>query len=359
MDIYYDGLIYCLQERGGVSRYFTKIIEQLASKQNTEVILPAPHRAQIPQNAKIKRTFVPFSSSFKQLKILNEKRYLDYISYLKTGLLHSSYYQTYPSISIPVVVTVYDLIYEQFPDDFNTPNEQTFVEQKKLAITSADAVICISETIKKQVIDYYGVNKQSVFATPLGVDSGFNSQPLHDIHSEYILPKPYLLYVGKRGKYKNFMMLLRTFTNKAIHKEYDLVCIGGERVTPQESSLISKHNLQNKVHFLTNINNQTLANFYKQAGAYVSPSLAEGFGLPVLEAMACGCPVILSDIEVYHEVAGDAGIYFDPTKAASLRKLLTTFRRNHKKINQGVTTAQELSWEKTAKKTLEVYKSIL
>lgn len=361
MDIYYDGLIYCLQARGGISRYFTQLIEtmnQLAV--NTELILPQPNRAALPQSTKIKRTFVPFSNRVQQLQELSDARYLGYISQLKSGILHSSYYQRYKDVSIPVVVTVYDLIYEQYPKDFSKPAEKAFVKQKAKSIHQADAAICISQTIKDQLLETYDLDKSKVYAIPLGVDTNFANH--HSAATGVKNPqfdRPYFLYVGQRGKYKNFMRLLKAYDQSKAKDSYDLVCVGGGDRTEEETAFLEEKSLSSKVHLVQNVTDAELAQLYQQAYAYVSSSLAEGFGLPLLEAMLSNCPLLISDIAVYHEVAGKVADYFDPHSIESIRQSLDSFKPDRKKVATGTKRAKQFTWERTAQETLEVYKSLL
>ncbi|MCB0749750.1 MAG: glycosyltransferase family 4 protein, partial [Ignavibacteriae bacterium] len=177
------------------------------------------------------------------------------------------------------------------------------------------------------------------------------------------LPQKYLLYVGSRKAYKNFGNFL--VASKTILNEFDdifIVCAGGGKFSKEEQYKINELGLTNKVkHF--SITDQTLQYFYSNALAFIFPSLYEGFGIPILEAFASECPVLLSNTSSFPEVAGNAGLYFEPENIESIqeaiKKIITKEELRKELVSAGSTKLKEYSWEKTATQTKLIYESVL
>jgi glycosyltransferase involved in cell wall biosynthesis len=172
--------------------------------------------------------------------------------------------------------------------------------------------------------------------------------------------KPFLLYVGKRTHYKNFNLLLEAYGSWPGRTEVDLVVVSDSAWTPDEQRYLAESTLDSHVQLLIDINDEQLRGLYAQAVALVYPSLYEGFGIPLLEAMACGCTVVASDIPSSREVAGDCPVYFDPTSAEDLRGALDKALQqtgNPEQRAAAIEHAANFSWNKTARQTLEIYHS--
>lgn len=173
---------------------------------------------------------------------------------------------------------------------------------------------------------------------------------------------PYFLYVGGRSSYKNFKFLLKAFSIISQKYRVNLICTGSN-FTSYERKLLAEYNINDWVKASIIRNDEELCLLYKNAISIVYPSLYEGFGMPILEAFACHCPVLLSNTSCFPEIAQDAGLYFSPYELESLVHsmeliLLDDLLRNSL-INKGLDREKEFSWNKTANQTLEVYKSVL
>jgi glycosyltransferase involved in cell wall biosynthesis len=176
-------------------------------------------------------------------------------------------------------------------------------------------------------------------------------------------PQKYLLFVGNRRVYKNF----DTFTESISQllrddKNLYLICAGGGKFTPSEIASLEKSGVINKVTQCS-FDDNILAQLYQNALAFIFPSLYEGFGIPILEAFFCGCPVVASNISSLPEVAGDAAEYFDPLDKISILNAVKKIAYDHglrcKLKNKGYERLKNFSWEKTANQTKMLYKSIL
>jgi len=177
------------------------------------------------------------------------------------------------------------------------------------------------------------------------------------------LPKKYILFVGSRSGYKNFNLFVEAITPLLVKdNELKLVCVGGGNFKEIENEKFKRLNIINKIYQYS-VNDDILTYLYKKAVAFIFPSLYEGFGIPILEAFSCGCPVIASNTSSLPEVAGDAAVYFDPTDKLSMlnsiQKVIYNDELKKQLINKGIERVKEFTWEKTAEKTKMLYEEIL
>ena len=177
------------------------------------------------------------------------------------------------------------------------------------------------------------------------------------------IPKKYVLFIGSRNIYKNFYFFVEAVaTLLKKDKELYLICVGGGPFSGDEQAYFKHFGLENKIiHFV--VNDDTLTEVYKRAIALVYPSLYEGFGIPILEAFSCGCPVILSDKSSLPEIAGDAAIYFNPKDIKSMGDAIGNTLYNQElleKLRQkGYNQLKKYTWEDCANKTISLYESLL
>jgi glycosyltransferase involved in cell wall biosynthesis len=177
------------------------------------------------------------------------------------------------------------------------------------------------------------------------------------------LEGPFILYVGQRCPHKNFPVLLNAYCHSpGVHREFGLVCFGGEPFTKEEKQLLARHGLQQRACQVSGTDEE-LAGHYSRASLLVYPSLYEGFGLPLLEAMHYGCPVVASRTASLPEVGGDAAAYFDPSSeddlAAAMARVLSDAALRMRMIDKGYGREKQFSWDTCASQTLALYKSLL
>jgi glycosyltransferase involved in cell wall biosynthesis len=169
------------------------------------------------------------------------------------------------------------------------------------------------------------------------------------------------LFVGGRAHYKNFARLLEAYAGWERRFEVALVCVGAPW-QPDEQRRLQMLGLIGSVQLLDHVDDEQLCRLYNRALALVHPSLAEGLGIPLLEAMACGCPIVASDTPATREVAGETPIYFDPLDATACRRALDQIgleRRQSVRVDQGLRRAAQFSWERASRDTLQVYREAM
>ncbi len=276
--------------------------------------------------------------------------------------------------SKPAVVTVHDLIPFRFPRKFPRGIKGEIKWQiQKISLSSVWAIITDSESSKKDIVKYAHYPSDRIHVVCLGVGEEFKPDKseagLEQMRKKLDLPEKYLLYVGDINYNKNIEGLLMAFKGvlKAI-PDLHLILVGRGFVNPSQrlitvNDLIRSLGLTGKVKKYSNLKTKELVSIYNLAEVYLQPSFAEGFGLPVLEAMACGVPVVVADNTSLKEVAGRAVVLIDPYSTESIVKGLKTLLGDNNKrkrfIRAGLERAKMFSWKKCAEETVEVYQRVL
>jgi glycosyltransferase involved in cell wall biosynthesis len=368
MKIFYDYQIFSYKY-GGILRYFCEIIPRLAEKENCTIECMAGfnrHRYGLAQrlrqfkNTRYVGWHIPdIPKTGKLFNFLNKALFIAISKKIKkTDVYHPTYYWpgVFQKIKAKRILTVVDMIHERFPEYFSKDNKT--IEQKRKCIQSADSIIAISENTKKDIIDIYNIPEDKVFVTYL-------ANSLKEIAEDYnpkVKFSDYILYVGYRGRYKNFERALTAYANsKSIMNNFNLVCFGGGEFSDKEKEILKKKRIESKV-FQISGDDKVLAAFYKNASLLICPSLYEGFGLPLLEAMHFGCPVAASNTSSIPEVVGGAGEYFDPYSEESIsfaiEKIL--FNEAYRKvlIEKGYKQEKQFSWDKCAQETYKIYEQL-
>ena len=259
------------------------------------------------------------------------------------------------------VLTIHDLSPILFPETYGKIHVflQKYILPKTLK--NVDKVIAVSENTKKDIVKYLGFPEESIEVVYNGVDERF--KPLSHDSCLYDF-SPYILFVGTLEPRKNVTTLLKAFYILKKRKEvmHKLVIAGGKGWKNKEVyETVRRLNLSNSVKFLGYVPEEELPKLYSGADLFVYPSLYEGFGLPLLEAMACGCPVITSNVSSLPEVVGDAGILVDPLDVNGLADMMYKVLNNEdvreKMVKKGSKRAKMFSWERCAEETLRVYES--
>jgi len=267
------------------------------------------------------------------------------------------------------VTTIYDLTTVLFPD-FHTDSVRELQKRKfRFAQTQADAVIAISESTKQDAVDYLGLDPARVYVVYGGVDSSYHPLPPavmdETLRSVGLVSQEYILNVGTIEPRKNLVRLMQAYhrVRQVFRSLPKLVLVGMkgwlyEDVLTQVRTL----DLEDDVIFLGRVEPGLLPALYNGARLFVYPSIYEGFGLPVLEAMACGTPVITSNVSSLPEVAGDAAILVDPYDvtqiADAIERMLTDEEHREMLSRRGLVRSTQFTWETAARKTLEVYEDI-
>lgn len=371
MEVVIDGVIYQLQAYGGISRLYSEILPRMCELDDSlqlSLLTKGQLKQPLPEHPRIKHLAIPLINRYlrpgrmwKPIVLLAERfvRQL-WIGRGKGKIWHSTYYTMPEKWEGSMVITVVDMIPERFAGLFNGPENNQFREQKRLCVQEADAVICISETTRQDVRRFYGLNTDSICVVPLACSDVFRQLEHCEVGLKMPIRKPFLLYVGIRAHYKNSDALIQAYSIWSQRKDVALVFVGKPWLADEENHLAAL-GIQDWVHLLTDTDDETLCHLYNQAAAFVFPSFYEGFGMPLLEAMACGCPIIASHIPSTIEVAGDCPIYFEPTEVDDLVRAFNVALsegRSTECVQAGLKRVKSYSWDKTATKILEVYREV-
>jgi glycosyltransferase involved in cell wall biosynthesis len=250
------------------------------------------------------------------------------------------------------------MVPELFTNDFKGVSGKT-LKYKKETIVKANHIITISENTKKDLVSLYKIPKDKISVIYLG-------NPLENAIPDKVenLPKRYLLFVGNRQGYKNFVFFIKSIA--PILNENGtlfLVCTGGGIFSTEEKALFSKLNITNQIKQINFENDNELAYIYKNAIIYILPSLYEGFGMTVLEAFSMGCPVVASNISSIPEVCEKAALYIDPKNTNSIRrgieKIMNDKEIRKRLVKSGFEQVKKFSWCVTVNKTLKTYKNLI
>lgn len=336
-----DGIVFSLQGQGGISVYFHTLLDHLAL-QNVQATLTLEG----PTRQVVSGGGAGISVIRRRARLL--ERYRTCRVSLGASVFHSSYYRLPDVGNLPSVVTVHDFIYERFSSG---PRRWVHSWQKNAAMRAAQSIICVSESTRQDMLEYAGVKHgQSVHVIHNGVS---------DIFRPLTLPPssiPFVLYVGLRGGYKNFALALGAM---AFLPDFELCCVGGGALLPKELAGVPD-SISSRVRHVGLVDDETLNVLYNQTVCLVYPSSREGFGIPVVEAMRAGCPVVSVACKAVMEVGGDAltiAEELDP-RALADAILKTVSSDRSKLIERGLAVAQAYSWEKTHARTLGVYRSL-
>lgn len=365
MRIAFDHQIFSSQSYGGISRYFTRLAEALL-EEHEEVRVFAPiHRnsylASLPEGAVWGRGLHSFPPKTTRLvKAFDRLCSARALHTWRPHVVHETYYANRGSApkGCPTVITVYDMIHELILDEGRC--QAKAIEQKQAAISRADRVICISESTRQDLLNLYDIREEKTSVVHLGYER-FGGTPGQDVHIPH--SKPFLLYVGSRSSYKNFRSFLAAVSKSSrLRTDFDVVAFGGGAFSKEERSLFGELGFRVDQVQQVSGGDAVLGDLYDQAIAFVYPSLYEGFGLPPLEAMAHGCPVVSSNTSSMPEVVGPAAEFFDPHSVEDLmraiEKVVYSKERQGELIRLGHARLARFSWSKCAEETLAVYREL-
>lgn len=318
-----------------------------------------------PNLQKVKVTY-PHYSYTEQLLYPTQlgKHKLDLIHY--TNFNTPVFFRTLKS-----VVTVHDLTLLFFKGRKHSPIKgRAYRYAIKKACTNASRIIAVSQATKDDIVHYLGIDPDKIAVVYSGISARFKAPAdpakIEAVKSKYNISRPYYMYVGQWREHKNLVRLIRAFAllRRRYNVDHQLVIIGAvDPKAPEVMQSIKDLGLKDDVIVTGYIADEELPHFYYGAEAFVFPSLYEGFGIPPLEAMTAGTPVISSNASVMPEVLGDAALYFDPLDiediAAKLSQFAGSYRLKKELKEKGLVQVKKYSYLKTAKDTLAVYKKVL
>lgn len=367
MKILYDHQIFSKERYGGVARYYYELVKQFKNMDGVDVEIFAPlynseylasnkslHPAgvKLPLSGKVAQLLAWGFNSALSTVTLKPRRGVD--------IFHETYYYgtgVCPKYS-KRVITVFDMIHEKL--DNVSKNQDRACKNKAKAVARADHIICISKNTQRDLIEVLNVPEDKTSVVYLGYSLIEGTREQNVVNYD----RPYLLYVGQRGGYKNFERLLKAFSNSDLLKDnYYLVCFGGAELDDRELALIKSLRIDIDSIKYTTGSDSVLTSLYSGAALFVYPSMYEGFGIPLLEAMVHGSPVVCSNTSSLPEVAGDAAQYFDPQSEEDMQQVIEKVLRSPEISNELVKKGKEriknYSWEKCAYDTLAIYKNLI
>lgn len=364
MRIVFDYQTFSIRQYIGISRYFVELATALSRMDDLDVHVVSPLIASrfLAERRNAIRAWGFDVSRWQRLPLRVVRRANRLLSPLASALarpdiVHETFYEPRQRThrGAGIVTTMHDTIPEQLPQFFQDVSRyRSWVSE---ALQRADRVICVSESTRRDLLKLYPVNPAHVRVVHLGS----SIEPVSELPPNE--PEPFFLHVGARYPYKNFGTLVRAFGISGLWRTHRLIAFSSEAFTHAELEQIDRAGIpRNRVRSVCG-DDAHLARYYAGATALLLPSLLEGFGIPVVEAMRCGCAVIASGTSSLPEVGGDAALYCDPQDPESFAVAMLrvaqddALRKNM--AARGRIRAAFFSWEKCARETHAVYRELL
>ncbi len=264
------------------------------------------------------------------------------------------------------IVTIHDLIFMRYPRYYRFFDRMIYRYKFRKACRNADRIIAVSHCTKRDIIDYWGIPSDKIDVVYQGCADDFkrpvSEKLLRSVREKYELPEQFILYVGSIEERKNLLLAVRAL--RRLNRPVKLVAIGKRTAyTQRVEQYISTHQMENSVTLLTGISTQELSAFYRLATVFVYPSFFEGFGIPILEALCCGTPVIAAKGSCLEEAGGPSSLYVDPNNpdelAQALERVLDDPHLRHRMIDEGLTHAHRFDDEQLFRNLYDVYEKTL
>jgi len=359
-----DGYEANAQIRVGVGRYAFELIAKIAKMQQESrrvfdevtVYLPEP-----------KRPHMPEASRYFTYKVCFPKKLWTFIGFplalatsaKKPDVVFSPTHYLPRFVNIPRVIAVMDVSYLSYPELFRREDLHKLIHWTAYSVRHAARIITISEFSKRAIIEAYHVPADRVTVAYPALTDWQNKLPMATTETTRNTERRYILTVGTLQPRKNFTRLIEAFS-KLKETDISLVIVGKKGWLYEEILAAPKRfGVEHRVKFMDFVPDDELPELYKNAACFVLPSLYEGFGLPVLEAMSYGIPVVVSNVSSLPEIAGDAGIYVEPENVESITRGLETALTEKpadrtKRITGGKKRAAEFTWERAADQVMRV-----
>lgn len=359
--ILFDNQMFTLQRFGGVTRYFADLIHNMPMGEFVpEIPMRYCENHYMTETYGQKYKSIKFPGNYRlrrQLYIIANKQVSwKAIKFGDYDIFHPTYFNPYFLKTVkkrqkPFVLTVHDMTFERYPQDVLIYDRT--IPHKKQLIAEAGHIIAVSENTKRDIVELLGTDPSKISV----VHHGYRAvaEPAPQLFDRYVL------YVGERKGYKNFLPWLsaiRPIFN--LDPNLKVVCTGSP-FSSAEVKLFKKWNIAGRLVHLS-ANDAQMASLYRHALCFVFPSHYEGFGIPILEAFANGCPVCLSNASCFPEVAGDAAMYFNPNDAQSmqdsLKEILASEALRDELRSKGTLRSKEYSIERMVEQTCDVYRKL-
>lgn len=364
MNIGIDARLY---NEKGLGRYIRNLIANLQKidKQNTYYIFLLEKDF---KDIKLSKNFVKVLADFRWYTVKEQTHFPKILNQYNLDLLHVPHFNVPIFYRGKIVVTIHDLIHQHVDTKGSSTHNLLIHTVKKLgykkvfgaAIKRSLKIITVSEFVKKQLEDEWKVPSKKITVTYEGVDENFGKFESKDVLKENNIKPPYIFYVGNAHPHKNIAELIEAFFELRKKYQYLQLVLSGEDnfFWPK----IRKAYKNPNIIYTGKVTDEELVTLYKNAQCFVTASLEEGFGLPLLEAFSLGCPVVSSNRGSLPEVGSDAAIYFDPKNQEDMiekiQKILNNQALRKDLIEKGKKRVRDFSWGKMAEETLKIYKSV-
>lgn len=366
-----DSDFFTWQKYGGVTRYLVKLGEQLTEMGHDVKIHGLLHVNRHLSASQFALTRMHHIDAFPRLTRRITHLAGDLLSEMEFKLnppdiIHESYYPKRPigGKKLPRVCTVHDMIHELYPEIW--PSNDRTAELKRSAILRADAVICVSENTRKDLVRLTGIDPEKTHVIHHGFELPAENTQLttEEIRiMEDATSHPYLLYVGNRDFYKNYSGFIRGLAASGKSGDIRVVAFGGGSLSASELAVATELGIPEGHIRQFGGSDNLLRQLYSEAVAFVYPSRYEGFGFPPLEAMSMGCPVLASSSSCIPEILGEAAFYFDPGKsdeiAHGISRITESKSLRVELVQKGYDRIKKFSWEKCSSETLQVYQNAI
>lgn len=279
-----------------------------------------------------------------------------------------------PRITGKVITTIHDMTYELYPETMDKRNLKRIKDDIQYSVNRSEKIITVSESSKRDIIKFLNVPESKVEVVYNGVDynrysTSYDENQKNKVRKKYNIPNDYILYMGTLEPRKNIESIIKAFSlfkkeNIINSKDIKLV-IAGKKGWMFESifNLVTELKLEENIIFTDYIDEADKPIIYNMAKLFIFPSIYEGFGIPILEAMASSVPVITSNVSSMPEIAGEAAVLVEPMNIVSIsnniNKILSDKEYSSKLVRKGHIQAKKFSWDLSAKKMYDIYKNIL
>lgn len=354
--------------RAGIHQYIFQLLSEISRfSKNFDLTVYANETADLPPVPRMRFAKTRLPTERPLARILWEQLLWPLaINREQADLLHSMAFVTPFWSPCPSVVTVYDLSFIYYPERYPAFRRHYLTSQTRRSCRSARRVVAISESGRQDIHRLFGVPLSRIAVVPPGVSEIYYKRETAEVEAfrhQEALPEQFLLHVGTLQPRKNLLILIEALA-KLKRPDLLLVLIGGKGWFFDEIfERVKALDLEKQVRFTGYVDDEALPLWYNAATVFVFPSLYEGFGMPVLEAIACGTPVIAAETSSIPEVTGEAARLFDPNDAAALAQHIETMLNNPAEMalmgESGVEQAQQFSWANSAKKMMAVYENAL